>query len=106
MYTADSILFEQNKHTIQKIIRELQDADIQLTVDVTVSDFLGVSITDTEDGIHLRQTLLIPKILQDLHTTKASNPPTAPENPSATLHAHKDGNPFDNSFNYRSMMGN
>ena len=105
LYTEDSLLFAQNKQTIQQVIQQLYEEDLQLTVKGTIAEFLGISITNTEDGIHLNQPLLIPKVLKDLHTNKVHNPPTIPANPSAILHAHKDGAPSDDSFNYRAMIG-
>ena len=99
------MLFAQNKQTIQQVIKELREADLQLIVEGTIADFLGVSVTNTGYGIHLNQPLIISKILQDLHTNRVNNPPMTPSNPSAIPHDHKDGAAFDNSFNYQAMTG-
>ena len=38
-------------------LKGLRKADLQLTVEGTIADFLGVSVTNTGDGIHLSQPL-------------------------------------------------
>lgn len=108
LYTDDSLLAGPNKEEIETIIKELQTkAKLSITVEGDLSDFLGVSIERRSDGtIHLSQPHLIDQILDDLRmngsNVKSRSTPAAS---SKLLTRHSDSEPFDNSFNYRSLIG-
>ena len=72
-----------------------------------LQDFLGVNIDRKSDGsIHLTQPHLIDHILKDLRLDKDDvKTKTAPAVSSKILSRHSDSEPFDNSFNYRSVVG-
>jgi len=108
LYTDDSLLAGPDKKEIDKIIDELQrKAKLSITVEGDLADFLGVSIDRRTDGtIHLSQPHLIDQILEDLRlngtNVKSRSTPAAS---SKLLTRHSDSESFDNSFNYRSVIG-
>jgi len=108
LYTDDSLLAGPDKDEIDQIIDELQKkAKLAITVEGDLADFLGVNIDRRSDGtIHLSQPHLIDQILEDLRL-KAANVKSrsTPAASSKLLTRHTDSEPFDNSFNYRSIIG-
>jgi hypothetical protein len=106
LYTDDSILAGPDKGEIDQTIREMQSV-LDITIEGDLTDFLGVNIDRREDGtIKLSQPKLIDQVISDLHleqenaTTKAT-----PMASSRLLSRHEDSRPFDNHFNYRSVIG-
>ena len=108
LYTDDSLLAGPDAKEIDQIIDELQSkAKLSITVEGDLADFLGVNIDRRKDGsIHLTQPHLIEQILKDLRmdgdNTKSRSTPAAS---SKLLSRHSDSKPFDNSFNYISVIG-
>ena len=76
------------------------------TVEGDLADFLGVNIDRRYDGSIHSQPHLIDQILEDLRlkhdTVKIRTTPAAS---SKLLTRHSDSQSFDNSFNYRSVIG-
>jgi hypothetical protein len=66
-----------------------------------------VNIDKHEDGsIHLTQPHLIDQILDDLRLNNDNvSEKITPATSSKLLLRHSDSEPFDNSFNYRSVIG-
>ena len=108
LYTDDSLLAGPDKAEIDLIIKELQTkAKLSITVEGDLADFLGVSIDRMSDGtIHLSQPHLIDQILKELRLNSTNvKPRTTPAASSKLLARHTDSEPFDDSFNYRSIIG-
>ena len=64
----DSTLAGPNEAKIDQIIKEMKQAELNMTVKGDVQDFLGVNIECKDDGsIHLTQPHLINQMLKDLH---------------------------------------
>ncbi len=90
------------------MINELKSkANLAITVEGDLADFLGVNIDRKPDGtIHLTQSHLIDQILEDLrlndNKVKERSTPAAS---SRVLLRHSESEAFDNSFNYRSVKG-
>lgn len=109
LYTDDSLLAGPDKNEIDQIIDELQKkAKLAITVEGDLADFLGVNIDRRPDGtIHLSQPHLIDQILEDLRLKATTNVKSrsTPAASSKLLTRHTDSEPFDNSFNYRSVIG-
>jgi hypothetical protein len=107
LYTDDSILAGPDVDEINAIIADMRKAKLDITEEGELEDFLGVNIDRKPDGtIHLTQPHLIDQILDDLRlngdnvTTKKT-----PASSSRLLSRHSDSEPFDNSFNFRSVIG-
>ena len=108
LYTDDSLLAGPDKEEIEKVIDDLQTkAKLAITVEGDLADFLGVSIDRRKDGsIHLTQPHLIDQIIKDLRLHDDNvKPRTTPAASSKLLTRHTSSKPFDNSFNYRSVIG-
>ena len=108
LYTDDSLLAGPDEKEIESIIRELQTkSKLTITVEGNLADFLGVSIDRRKNGtIHLSQPHLIDQILTDLKMKNDKvKPRSTPAASSKLLTRHSDSQPFDNSFNYRSVIG-
>jgi hypothetical protein len=108
LYTDDSLQAGPDKADIDKIIDKLQrQAKLSITVEGDLADFLGVSIDKRSDGtIHLSQPHLIDQILDDLRLNGTNvKSRSTPATSSKLLTRHLESEPFDNSFNYRSLIG-
>jgi hypothetical protein len=108
LHTDDSLLAGPDKKEIDNIIQELQQkAKLAITVEGDLANFLGVNIDRRGDGtIHLSQPHLIDQILEDLRL-KGDNVKerTTPAASSKLFTRHSTSKPFDNSFDYRSVIG-
>jgi hypothetical protein len=108
LYTDDSLLAGPDRNEIDQIIEEFQTkAKLAITVEGDLADFLGVNIERRSNGtIHMTQPHLIDQILDDLrlndNSVKDKGTPAAS---SKLLTRHSDSPRFDNSFNYRSVIG-
>jgi hypothetical protein len=108
LYTDDSLLAGPDLKEIEQVIYDLQHtAKLAITVEGDLADFLGVNIDRQDNGtIHLSQPHLINQIIEDLRlkddTVKICTTPAAS---SKLLTRHSDSQSFDNSFNYRSVIG-
>jgi Reverse transcriptase (RNA-dependent DNA polymerase) len=108
LYTDDSLIAGPDPDEINQVIQELQDkAKLSITVEGDLADFLGVNIERKKDGtIHLSQPHLIDQILEDLRLKDEEvKVKTTPAATSKLLCRHSDSPSFDNSFNYRSVIG-
>jgi hypothetical protein len=106
LYTDDSILAGPDPEELEQIKRDMTNAGLNLTSEPGVSDFLGVKIDRQGDEIHLTQPHLIDSILEDLRlnidgvATKQT-----PASMTKGLCRHLDSEPFDQHFQYRSVIG-
>ena len=113
LHTDDSILAGPDQDEINQIIKEMKQAKLDMAEEGDTQDFLGVNIERKPDGsIHLTQPHLIDQILQDLRLdkdevldkNKSKKIHTIPAKSSTMLHRHSDSEPFENSFNYKSVI--
>ena len=107
MYTDDSIITGPSTGDIDDAIKAIKSANLQITEEGDIYDFLGVSITNQQDdNIHFHQHHLINQILTDLkmnyNDTKRK---TIPSQSSKILSRHSNSTPHDRSFDYRSILG-
>jgi hypothetical protein len=107
LYTDDSLLAGPDKDEIDQVIKDLQKAKLNITVEGDIQDFLGINIERKPDGtVHLTQPHLIEQILRDLNMDKPNTvPKDTPASSSKLLGRHLDSDPFDKSFDYRSVIG-
>jgi hypothetical protein len=68
LYTDDSILAGPDFKESDSIIEEMKKAELDLTVEGDIADFLGVKIIKSQDGksSNLTQPLLIEDIIKEL----------------------------------------
>ena len=107
LYTDDSIIAGPDKAEVESTIESIRRAGLNLTIEGTLEDFLGVNIERKGDGsIHLTQPHLIDGILKDLrldgNNVKTKGTPSAS---SKLLSFHSASAKFDGSFHYRSVIG-
>ena len=108
LYTDDSILAGPDEKEIDQIIKELQNSELNVTVEGDLQDFLGVNIKRKQDDtIHLTQPHLIDQVLKDLKLDTKQNLKTksTPASSSKLLSRHSESPDFDKSFDYRSIIG-
>lgn len=107
LYTDDSLLAGPNKDEIEQVVKDLKKANLNVTDEGDIQDFLGINIDAKEDGtIHLTQPHLIDQILEDLNMTQDNvKTKSTPAMASKILTRDSDGATFDGSFHYRSIIG-
>ena len=107
LYTDDSILAGPTDQELDAIVQQMKDVGLDLTVENTVDEFLGVKIKERSDGeFELTQPQLIKSILNDLRLT--NNNVTKKDTPATTttiLQRHSTSQNFDRHFDYRSIIG-
>ena len=107
LYTDDSIIAGPSKREVAEVVKSIKEAGLNVTVEGTLEDFLGVNIERKEDGtIHLTQPHLIDKILSDLKMNDDNlKEKSTPAASSRILSFHSESERFDGSFHYRSIIG-
>ena len=107
LYTDDSILAGPDPKEIDRLIAKMRKAKLDITIEGDLEDFLGVNIDrKSKDEIHLTQPHLIDAILRDLNLDgEGVKTKDTPASSSRILMRHSDSTPFDESFNYRSVIG-
>ena len=105
LYTDDSILAGPDQAELDKVIKDLEDANLGITDEGDISDFLGVNIQQVGNEFHLTQPKLIDSIIQDLHLDDDSHTKDIPMKSSKLLSRHPDSPDFDHHFNYRRVIG-
>ena len=107
LYTDDSILAGPSQKEIDEIIKDLKKAKLNVTDEGDIQDFLGVNIDKQKDGtIHLTQPHLVDQILKDLNMIQDNvKCKDVPAMSSKLLKRDEDGEEFDQSFHYRSIIG-
>jgi hypothetical protein len=96
-----------DKAETDQIIKEMQEAKLDVTVEGDLQDFLGANNERKADGtIHLTQPHLIYQIIKDLRLEdeNVTTKPT-PASSSRSLSRHTKSEAFDASFDCRSVIG-
>jgi len=106
LYTDGSILASKSEAKINQAIKDIQDSGLKITIEGNVEDFLGVHIQRIEDGkIKISQPHLANQISNDLGFRENTKRKKIPAASSKVLVRHQSSKKFDNSFNYRSVIG-
>ena len=107
LYTDDSILAGPDKDEIEEIINDIQKANLNITKEGDIQDFLGVNIkSDGTGGIELTQPHLIDQIIKDMKMEDTNiKIKHTPSMTSKILNRDHNGKAFDKSFHYRSIIG-
>jgi hypothetical protein len=108
LFTVDSILAGPDQKETDQVIKDLKKAKLDITVEGDIQDFLGVNIEKHKDGTVrlMQEPHLIDAVLDYLRLNDDQVvPKTIPAKSSEILGRQEDLEPFDNSFNYRSVTG-
>ena len=112
-YVDDCLFFARDEKDIDDAINGIKKSGMDLQVEDSVAGFLGVHIDryseTSADGkeikfIRLLQTGPIDRIIVALGLNSDATGVKTPA-PTAPLPRDLDGDPFDNSFNYASVVG-
>ena len=103
-YVDDEIVVRHGDNSITSFIDELRSCDFDLGVEDDYAGYLGVDIITQEDGsILMLQTGLIERVLVDFGLTDSTSSKVTPA--AEILAPHKSSTPFDEQFNYCSVLG-
>jgi hypothetical protein len=103
-YVDDCLWFGKDGAALDALIQEMKDTGMDLTVESDdVSAFLGIQFTRKGNTIELKQLGLIDKIIEATDM-KDCNPDSVPA-PPRPLGKDANGDPFDEAWNYRSVVG-
>lgn len=85
----------------------MRKANLKLTVDGDLSDFLGVHFERKQNKqVKITQPHLISSILKELHLESDNTSiKTTPMSSSKILTRHPDSTPFDGHYHYRRIIG-
>ena len=103
-YVDNCLWFGQDPRALDKLIQDMKSTGMDLTVESDdVSAFLGIQFTRKGDTIELKQLGLIDKIIEATGMQDA-NAASVPAD-AKTLGKDKDGEPFQEDWNFRSVVG-
>ena len=103
-YVDDGIIISHDDAQTQRFIEELRACRFELGVEEDYAGYLGVDVVAQPDGsLLLAQTGLIKRILVDFGLTDSASTKVTPV--AEILGAHKASAPFEDSYNYRSVIG-
>ena len=103
LYVDDAGIGAKDPADIDDLIEKLRELKFELKKEGNFNEFLGIKFDKRKDGsIELTQTGLIDKILATAGMTDC-NPNRVPA--TGPLGTDPDGEPMDESWNYRSIVG-
>jgi hypothetical protein len=106
VYVDDGYFCGPNEKDIDKAIKDLRKAGYDIEDKGDLKDYLGVNVDYLANGrIKLSQPHLIDQIVHDIGLTTRSPTKSTPAKSSVILQRDELGQPFDQSFHYRSVIG-
>ena len=102
-YVDDLGVQAPNKQIIDDLIKNLKEKGFGLTLEGTFSEYLGIKYQKDKDSIKMTQQGLIQKIITATGMTEC-NPNKTPTT-KESLATDEDGEPMDDPWNYRSIVG-
>ena len=103
-YVDDMGIAAKTRKELDNFVQELREEDLTLTQEETFSEFLGIKFEERPDGsFEMTQRGLIDKIL-DTANMNDCNPNALPA-PQAALGKDESGEPMDEKWNYRAIVG-
>jgi hypothetical protein len=103
-YVDDCLFFAPHQEDVDATLKRLRGADLDFNVESDVAGFLGVLLTELDDGkIELTQTGLTDRIITRMGLEDA-NPKESPAEHGA-LPTDREGDPCNEGFNYPSVVG-
>ena len=104
LYVDDCGIGAPRQEIIDEFVRKLKEKGLELTQEGSFAEFLGIKFTTHKDGsIELTQKGLIEKILKTADMEDC-NPNYLPAQMTA-IGADKKGEPMNESWNYRAIIG-
>lgn len=104
VYVDDIGVSATKKSTIDKFVQDLKNQGLSLTQESSFSEFLGIKFAKLPDGsIKMTQRGLIEKVLSTAGMSEC-NPNSTPAT-QAALGSDKEGEPMDETWDYRSIVG-
>jgi hypothetical protein len=106
IYVDDSIIMGPIKSQVQEVIQRIS-GKFKIQEEGDMCEFLGIEMQKNDDGsLSLRQPQLIDSILKDLNMESENVAKrTTPSLKTWVLHKDAQGDPFNESFHYRSIIG-
>jgi hypothetical protein len=105
VYVDDGIFIGSYDTQLQDVIKELQDLNLKIEDQCHPADYVGVNISKIKDGSYeFTQRALIDSIIKDVNLND-SKTKTVPAKVALQLHAFKEDPPFNQSFDYPSLVG-
>lgn len=106
IYTDDTIVVGPKLMEIEAAIADIAK-EFVITTAPSVSDFLGVKISKSENAksYEMTQPQLIDSILQDLSLGENSKTRDTPALSSVIIQQHADSQPHNEEWHYRSVIG-
>ena len=106
LYTDDLIIVGHEGREVEAAVEDIKRAGLDITIEGTLEDFLGVNIERRRDGsIHLTQPHLIDSILKDLKLDGDDvKIKTTPTTSTRLLSFHSTLSKFDKLFHYHSII--
>jgi hypothetical protein len=105
IYVDDTIICGPTKALVDAVVEALATG-FDVSDEGDISDYLGVKVERHPQGkIKLSQPHLIQQIIDDLWLQSNSKEFLTPASISAPLSADTDGEPFDEHWHYRSVIG-
>jgi hypothetical protein len=103
-YVDDGIIISSDDSKVQQFIDELRKFNFDLSIEADYAGYSGVDIIAQPDGtLLMAQSGLIERILIDLGLTDSTSTKATPA--AEILGPFKSSPPFEESFNYRSVLG-
>jgi hypothetical protein len=107
VYVDDTILCGPTKQEVDNIISLLAKS-FNISDEGQMSDYLGVKVERLDDEQHtiqMTQPHLIEQIITDLGLQDNSKEHSTPARSDVVLHRDLDGEPFNETWSYRSVIG-
>ena len=106
MYVDNCIVVAWTKAEIDNVVKELKNANFDVTDKGNICNYLGVRVDKRADGtLRLMQPHLILSILEDLQLGEGSKPCVSPAANTVLLHKHLDAPPHTERWDYCSVVG-
>jgi Reverse transcriptase (RNA-dependent DNA polymerase) len=116
VYTDDGIIVGPTPSDIDDIVNIIRSpvmdgnavahCAFNITNDGSITDYLGVNVNHLPNGtIKLLQPSLTQSILDDLGFNKRTTSKPTPAASTVNLHRDKHGQPYDEKWHYRSIIG-
>jgi len=105
LYVDDGLAFDMTGKSLDNLVQELRDVDLDVEDLGYPSDYIGVNLSKDEDTFHFTQRALIDSIIEDAGLTNSRKTKPVPAKSSQLLHSFPNSPPFDGPFNMRSIVG-